>query len=187
MSDPVGDEPVTACPLEPSLSSEAECEVMSAAIDDTISSPITAIERSVSSPTKNKIEETVAIDVSKTKLSPTAEMNAFTGNKCEGTVDSSTGGEEPNLKASSSKEPSNNSAAFTMDPSTLHYEGESCIYTDPATKYQYEWDKTKSEWVAKAAAASYGYEGDTHTYTDPTDGTCYIWDKDKNAWFPKVS
>ncbi|KAL3274889.1 hypothetical protein HHI36_019671 [Cryptolaemus montrouzieri] len=70
------------------------------------------------------------------------------------------------------------------DASNVHYEGETAIYTDPNTKYQYEWSKEKNEWVARNNV-QYGFEDDTHTFVDK-DGVKYFWDKEKHAWFPKI-
>lgn len=71
------------------------------------------------------------------------------------------------------------------DVKNIHYKDDIAIYTDPATGYQYQWDKDKEEWVA-ANNLTYGFEDDTHTYTD-TDGVKYFWDKEKSAWFPKIN
>jgi hypothetical protein len=36
-----------------------------------------------------------------------------------------------------------------FDTTNLHYEGNNCVYTDPATKHQYIWDSKKKEWVLR--------------------------------------
>lgn len=79
----------------------------------------------------------------------------------------------------------NNESNATYDVKNIHYKDDIAIYTDPATGYQYQWDKEKEEWVS-ASNVTYGFEDDTHTYTD-TDGVKYFWDKEKNAWFPKIN
>ncbi|XP_022906247.2 17S U2 SnRNP complex component HTATSF1 [Onthophagus taurus] len=74
----------------------------------------------------------------------------------------------------------------TYDPKYVHYEGDIAIYTDPSSGYQYQWNKEREKWEAKAQNVEYGFEDDTHTYTD-NDGTKFFWDKEKNAWFPKIN
>lgn len=70
------------------------------------------------------------------------------------------------------------------DAKNVHYEGETAIYTDPKSGYQYKWCGETNQWLPKTDV-TYGFEDDTHTYTD-TDGVKYFWDKEKNAWFPKI-
>merc|ERR1712071_733391 len=76
------------------------------------------------------------------------------------------------------------------------YEGEDCIYTDPATGFQvkYQWNKEENKWVVKPSAANeHKYEkfGDTYTYKDETTDKILIWDpvgkewKDKETTRPK--
>lgn len=41
------------------------------------------------------------------------------------------------------------SQAPNMDPKNLHYEGDVCVYTDPETKYQYQWDNDTQQWTPR--------------------------------------
>lgn len=70
------------------------------------------------------------------------------------------------------------------DVKNIHYEGNIAIYTDPESKYQYEWSQEKNEWVTRTKV-TYSFENDRHTYTD-AEGVKFFWDKDKNAWFPEI-
>lgn len=88
-----------------------------------------------------------------------------------------------------------------MDPANLHYEGDLCIYTDPDTKYQFQWNASSQQWVARVqqpgrinkesdskpprADKNYEFDGETYTYTDATSGHKYKWDKSKNEWVIK--
>lgn len=75
--------------------------------------------------------------------------------------------------------------SVNYDPKNVQYRGDKAMYKDPATGYEYEWDKEKNEWILQNAV-TYGFEDDTHTYTD-ADGTKFFWDKEKRAWFPKIN
>ncbi|XP_066256371.1 17S U2 SnRNP complex component HTATSF1 [Euwallacea similis] len=70
------------------------------------------------------------------------------------------------------------------DSKNVHYDGDTAIYTDQYTGYQYQWDDNKQEWIPRQNL-TYEFEDDTHVYTEP-DGTKLFWDKEKKAWFPKV-
>lgn len=85
----------------------------------------------------------------------------------------------------SDAESKKDTAINEYDPKNVHYEGDIAVYTDPATGYQYQWDKAEEKWIPKVSA-EYGFEDDTHTYTD-ADGVKFFWDKEKNAWFPKIN
>lgn len=95
-------------------------------------------------------------------------------------------------------EPGESSAqAPSMDPANLHYEGEVCVYTDPSTKYQYQWDSGTEQWTPRAQQPNllqtqsdpkppgdhnYEFDGETYTYTDASSGLKYRFDKEKNEW-----
>lgn len=55
----------------------------------------------------------------------------------------------------------------SVDQSNVHYEGDICIYTDPETKNQYQWDDSKQEWTERNPAnTNYKFDGQTYVYTD---------------------
>ena len=76
--------------------------------------------------------------------------------------------------------------------SCYSYEGETYVYTDSATGYQYKWDISENKWVPKverpvAAAEDSKYEivGNTYVYKDE-DGRLLEWDVAANEWKLKV-
>lgn len=94
------------------------------------------------------------------------------------------------------------SQAPHMDPKNLRYEGEVCIYTDPDSQYEYQWDGSTQQWTPKGQQAktgdtskdgkppgeqNYEFDGDTYTYTDSSTGLKYKWDKEKNKWISKTN
>ncbi|XP_049840156.1 HIV Tat-specific factor 1 homolog [Schistocerca gregaria] len=40
-----------------------------------------------------------------------------------------------------------------MNAANVHYEGDVCVYTDPESSFQYEWDGIKNEWVPRTKNA----------------------------------
>ncbi|XP_034247760.1 HIV Tat-specific factor 1 homolog [Thrips palmi] len=127
-----------------------------------------------------------------------SESDIGTKSPIEGKSASDENCSNPDEGSDSAKE--STSQAAHMDPKNLHYEGEVCVYTDPDTKYQYQWDNGTQQWTPrgqqlKTADASkdmkppgdqnYEFDGETYTYTDSTSGLKYKWDKDKNEWVTK--
>lgn len=56
-----------------------------------------------------------------------------------------------------------------VNPDHIHYEDGVCIYTDPDSKCQFNWDDHKQEWIARKsdfAEKDYEYDGTRYTYTD---------------------
>lgn len=83
-----------------------------------------------------------------------------------------------------------------MDPSSLSYEGDVCIHTDPATGFQYKWNSADQKWEPKTSVATEGgstedvagkYEvvGNTYVYKDET-GRLLEWDLEAKEWKPKA-
>lgn len=60
---------------------------------------------------------------------------------------------------------------------TYNEQGEA-IYTDPETKFQYQWCKVKNEWVPVAATA-------TASGADPYENEHYRWCHETSKWIPK--
>lgn len=58
-----------------------------------------------------------------------------------------------------------------MDPKNLHYEGDVCIYTDPDTKYQYQWDNSTQQWTPKGQQLK---EGDASKDVKPPGGKSWF-------------
>lgn len=77
---------------------------------------------------------------------------------------------EPSTPRSSDEEKVSDNN-FHKDESNLHYEGEVCVYTDPASKCQYTWDIKKEEWCQRTECGAfdskdYKFDGKTYTYSD---------------------
>lgn len=103
-----------------------------------------------------------------------------------------------NAPAVSSSSEGGATSASTMDPAHLQYEGDVCIYTDPETKYQFQWDASSEQWTPRAQQQknpesgdkdmkppgdqNYEFDGETYIYTDAASGIKYKWDKSKNQW-----
>jgi len=73
------------------------------------------------------------------------------------------------------------------------YDGEDCIYTDPATGFQckYQWNAEEKKWEPKPSGDStneHKYEkfGDTYTYKDEATGKTLIWDLTSKEWKEKI-
>uniref|UniRef100_A0A8D8AW43 17S U2 SnRNP complex component HTATSF1 n=1 Tax=Culex pipiens TaxID=7175 RepID=A0A8D8AW43_CULPI len=60
---------------------------------------------------------------------------------------------------------------------TYNEQGEA-IYTDPETKFQYQWCKVKNEWVPAAAASA-------ASGADPYENEHYRWCHETSKWIPK--
>ncbi|XP_015601873.1 HIV Tat-specific factor 1 homolog [Cephus cinctus] len=82
----------------------------------------------------------------------------------------------------------------------LSYEGDLCIYTEPATGNQLVWDTEKNAWMPRASEVStkdleipndstkqYEFDGQHYVYTDKSSNITYKFDQDKNEWIPKDS
>ncbi|XP_058464689.1 HIV Tat-specific factor 1 [Malaya genurostris] len=59
-------------------------------------------------------------------------------------------------------------------------EGGKAIYTDPETKYRYEWCKDKNEWIPVASEQA-TREGESNPY----ENEHYRWCHESNKWIPK--
>lgn len=72
-----------------------------------------------------------------------------------------------------------------IDSSCYSYEGDICIYTDPATSSQYIWDDSSSSWEPKQSSSdvtkNYVYDGNTYWYKDKS-GAKYRWNNASNQW-----
>ena len=89
--------------------------------------------------------------------------------------------------------PEINNLTQDPDPSLYTYEGNDCIYTDPATGFQcrYQWDSKDGKWIQKKTeiigeTPEYEKIGDTYMYKDQTTGKVLIWDLEKKEWKSKV-
>lgn len=77
------------------------------------------------------------------------------------------------------------------------YEGDTYVYTDPATGFQYRWDTAEKKWVPKQVPAAkegeapaggdaaYEKVGDTYVYRDAETGRSLVWDAEAKAWKPQ--
>lgn len=84
----------------------------------------------------------------------TSEPGADATLASEGTTDTSAGvnDDEPSSEERASKAPS-------MDPANLHYEGDICVFIDPETKYQFQWDTASQQWKPRGQQTSGDTEG----------------------------
>lgn len=114
-------------------------------------------------------------------------------------VDNETSGSEEQVPEISSKKEDHSE--------NVHYEGETCIYTDPSSKYQYVWDSEKSEWTPRKEKSEnkdsvsstsdsgdhdkqnsdvtdkdYKFDGESYTYTDKKSGITYKYDNVLQKW-----
>ncbi|KAK7866416.1 hypothetical protein R5R35_008943 [Gryllus longicercus] len=90
----------------------------------------------------------------------------------------------------------------------VHYEGETCIYTDPESKYQYVWNSEKNEWVPRSDSTEkgekiseadsnslpntvsdkdYKFDGESYVYVDKQTGVTYKYDTASNKWIEKTN
>lgn len=118
--------------MSDSISASSVVEVSRSTVDN---SPRDSDPNSVTDSLNNK-EEGQGTDL--VKEAPVSTVGTLSS---ETVPDSSTTGSETNSHPS-------------LDPANLHYEGDICIYTDPATKYQYAWNSEKYEWIPKDAVFS---------------------------------
>lgn len=108
-----------------------------------------------------------------------------------------------NLAAAETEKEAEKPEKSTTDPSSYSYEGETYVYTDSATGFQYKWDVTENKWIPKESsavndgnksessnepAADHKYEivGNTYMYKDEKTGRILVWDLETKQWKPKA-
>jgi HIV Tat-specific factor 1 len=92
-------------------------------------------------------------------------------------------------KAEQTKSPSAENVTYKEDGTA--------IYTDPATKFQYEWDKEKNEWApsksTESSSAGDPYENEHFRWCHETnkwirkDTEFYKWNEETESWIPKTA
>lgn len=56
-----------------------------------------------------------------------------------------------------------------MNAENVHYEGDVCIYTDPESSFQFQWDSVKNEWVPRTKSAEETTAANADTAESTTD------------------